>query len=687
MEDKKKSLILLIVGIIGILIIVISVTHAYFQDTNGKENKDNNLISVMIEITEGNYEQSPNNSWPDDNYELNEKLSTCENGGTVSYDKTTKSITMNTNNSDKCSLYFNIIGTKTNPIKIENIEDLVDLSNEVNAGNSYAGKYFVLTRDLDFQNPGDYENSERMDYKDYNGDKKTESLIKELTSGRGFLRIGNPSGAFEGNFNGQYNGTNHRIDNLRIVGGGWPAFFGAVKNATISNLTVNGNVTSSGTTPMGGLINYLENSTIENTISEINVTNNFNSYVSGGLVGFVSGNENSEAKIINCVNKGNISGGGQTAGFVAHHQVGKLTIENSINEGTISNNYGDIIGGIVGFISNQLQTEIKPTLIIKNSNNKGKIISNVSTEQNLHMGGLIGYINTIGSAIIDNSYNIGDVINERTEYSTLYYANLGGLVGYINSTETKISNSYNLGMVENGNRIGGLLGSNRRCKNIIISNSYNNGNIKTNITGKAFDLIIGGLIGYNQADDTVENNKTIVLNSYNSGDINAKQIDGASGTYGRIYSSGIIGLINHGGNVKIINAYNIGNIIDTSNNANVANGIAYIYGSYPYIFNLNNVYNLGYMQATTNYEIGFIANNTTKTINNVYYNSKNVASNQSDKNMVGMTDANMKNESFVTILNNNINNIKLSEIDPLLDGYTLSNWKLGVDNYPTLINE
>ena len=52
-----------------------------------------------------------------------------------------------------------------------------------------------------------------------------------------------------------------------------------------------------------------------------------------------------------------------------------------------------------------------------------------------------------------------------------------------------------------------------------------------------------------------------------------------------------------------------------------------------------------------------------------------------------MTLEQMKLQTFVEHLNQNIENINLTEIDPSLKGYTLSKWTLGSDDYPTLINE
>ena len=48
------------------------------------------------------------NSWPTDGYVFNSELSKCENGGTLSWDKTNKMVKFSGNISDKCYVYFDV---------------------------------------------------------------------------------------------------------------------------------------------------------------------------------------------------------------------------------------------------------------------------------------------------------------------------------------------------------------------------------------------------------------------------------------------------------------------------------------------------------------------------------------------------------------------------------------------------
>ena len=53
-----------------------------------------------------------------------------------------------------------------------------------------------------------------------------------------------------------------------------------------------------------------------------------------------------------------------------------------------------------------------------------------------------------------------------------------------------------------------------------------------------------------------------------------------------------------------------------------------------------------------------------------------------NSNTTSMAEADMKSQTFVNTLNNNVNNINLSSIDSSLLGYTLNKWKLGSNGYP-----
>ena len=78
---------------------------------NEKINKIPGMVSLMLETKAGSgvYEPSTSTTWPTKGYELNTEKSGCENGGTLSYNETTKKVIVKTNISDKCYAYFDVL--------------------------------------------------------------------------------------------------------------------------------------------------------------------------------------------------------------------------------------------------------------------------------------------------------------------------------------------------------------------------------------------------------------------------------------------------------------------------------------------------------------------------------------------------------------------------------------------------
>jgi hypothetical protein len=78
---------------------------------NEKINKIPGMVSLMLETKAGSgeYKASTSKTWPTNGYELNTEKSGCENGGTLSYNETTKKVIVKTNISDKCYAYFDVL--------------------------------------------------------------------------------------------------------------------------------------------------------------------------------------------------------------------------------------------------------------------------------------------------------------------------------------------------------------------------------------------------------------------------------------------------------------------------------------------------------------------------------------------------------------------------------------------------
>ena len=120
--NKKKLLFFSGFIIIILVFILIVYKNSYKNEiytekndenvkNNEKINKIPGMVSLMLETKAGSgeYKASTSKTWPTNGYELNTEKSGCENGGTLSYNETTKKVIVKTNISDKCYAYFDVL--------------------------------------------------------------------------------------------------------------------------------------------------------------------------------------------------------------------------------------------------------------------------------------------------------------------------------------------------------------------------------------------------------------------------------------------------------------------------------------------------------------------------------------------------------------------------------------------------
>lgn len=173
-------------------------------------------------------------------------------------------------------------------------------------------------------------------------------------------------------YSGTFNGKGHTISGLNVTGEFvYAGLFSAVKDGTIRNLTVAGNVSSNSSGgAAGGIVGYASNATIENCSNHCNVAGN-RSTVAGGIVGFnVEG-----AKIIDCYNVGKITVNTYIIGGIAGHNTG--TISNCYNVGTVPNYLS--VGEIVSY--NSYFGTVKNCYYLNTANN-GAVGDNSGTVTN-----------------------------------------------------------------------------------------------------------------------------------------------------------------------------------------------------------------------------------------------------------------------------------------------------------------
>ena len=105
---------------LSIFIIVLSIIFIYKNNYNKEvlDNKDNvkttdklSGIAIMLETSAGSgkYNISTTGTFPKSGYEFNKLKSGCENGGTLSYNEETRKVTLKSNISDKCYIYFDLV--------------------------------------------------------------------------------------------------------------------------------------------------------------------------------------------------------------------------------------------------------------------------------------------------------------------------------------------------------------------------------------------------------------------------------------------------------------------------------------------------------------------------------------------------------------------------------------------------
>ncbi len=68
---------------------------------------------IETEADLGIYEKSNSSLLPGDGYIFNEQMSSCENGGELSWNEELNTINLKTNNAEKCYVYFDIYSPPT----------------------------------------------------------------------------------------------------------------------------------------------------------------------------------------------------------------------------------------------------------------------------------------------------------------------------------------------------------------------------------------------------------------------------------------------------------------------------------------------------------------------------------------------------------------------------------------------
>ena len=233
-------------------------------------------------------------------------------------------------------------GTVANPYKIQNVEDLKKLAENVKNGTDYEGKYFQLTVNIDLKN-------------------------EEWTPIGTIVYTGEFGRSEERYFKGTFDGDGHQIANLTITGRNeYVGLFGYVRNATIQNCNVAGEV--SGYNFAGGIVGAVDGKTnnILNCSFQGNVTGNM--YV-GGIVGQVQ----NQCEVSSCYAIGTVHGGNDKVGGIAGE--GRGAIKNCYVLADVSAS-GKFAGGITGDTYNLAIENCYYSGMVSASGSAGGIVGN-----------------------------------------------------------------------------------------------------------------------------------------------------------------------------------------------------------------------------------------------------------------------------------------------------------------------
>ena len=291
-------------------------------------------------------------------------------------------------------------GSVEKPYEINCIEDLVVLSIMTNGGNTelniskntMSGKNIILMRTLNFNSKFSYNDSTTTKFGDLNQDGIVEDIRTELTKTEencvGFTPIGESAENQENRFCGVFDGRNNEIKNIYIKTAKDAGCFGGVWHATIKNLTVSGNITSTSTEKSTGGIAGNGRAYIYNCCNKATI---HGKGYAGGIGGNIWATGGDAMLIINCINEGDIYSEGTMGGIVGGSS-GEIT--NCYNNGKVITSGWNYTGGLVG------QARLKLKII--NSYNSGEVQS-----QQRHAAGITGFV--YAETTVNNCYNIGNI--------------------------------------------------------------------------------------------------------------------------------------------------------------------------------------------------------------------------------------------------------------------------------------
>lgn len=325
-------------------------------------------------------------------------------------------------------------------VYIKDAADFYALQTLVNSGyllNADGSKNFLSTTGISFENVT-FEQLEDIDLTTNDNTKKWVPIGKTNST---YVPTSYP-------FSGNYAGNNKTINILMSYSSGTEltlGLFGYVKNGSVKDITVSGNITTDGDSTVklaAGVVSYLENGTVDGCVNDVLIS--IKDTVSGAKIGGIVAEAMTGSKITNCISKNFVS------------------VANA--------NTTVCMGGIAGSAYGTL---------IDNVKNEKKIVCSSDSGVTAETGGIVGYL---CDSKIYNSINRGQVL-------LLSDGHAGGIVGSLFGTENKIYNCYNDNIVSvyNGYSAGivGYAAINQSQTSVDIQNCVSYENINENDSQKS----------------------------------------------------------------------------------------------------------------------------------------------------------------------------------------------------------
>lgn len=175
-------------------------------------------------------------------------------------------------------------------------------------------------------------------------------LTADITLSGEWIPFNPSSGSVTEAYAGTFDGDGHMISGLYInATAANQGLFGLINGATIKNLKVEGNVTSSNNY-VGGIVGKIQQGAVENCSFSGSVSTTKPRGYAGGIAGYAGNIATQKATISGCVNMGNVTGetNGVVGGIVGYAKYS--TIENCYNTGSV--NGACYSGGIAGQLQN-----------------------------------------------------------------------------------------------------------------------------------------------------------------------------------------------------------------------------------------------------------------------------------------------------------------------------------------------